>query len=90
MTETKTILRQTELLRGPKVVQVKLMKEILDHNGNVIFSQPHRFTIDESTDLDAQVAAVNAHLEEMGYPHISDEAKDAISADVRSVRGVNE
>lgn len=64
-------------------IQVRLSKEICDDAGNVIgYAEPrwHRTAIEIGGDVDAQMQAVNAHLETMGFPAVSAEDISQIAA----------
>lgn len=60
-------------------VGVQLMKQIID-DGEVIFQEPHRTVVDCFGDVEAQMAAVNAHLAKMGFPAVSVEGVERIAA----------
>lgn len=50
-----------------------MRKQILADNGAVMSSDYHRTVIDADVDPVVQMAAVNAHLQTMGYPAVKSE-----------------
>lgn len=64
MLSKRTIIDQIEITSaGP--VQVRFLKQIVE-DGKVLSSEYHRTSIVPGADADAVMAAVNAHLGEMG------------------------
>ena len=76
MIEARTVFSQVEVTEAG-VVQVRLLKQLVD--GDKILAQEyHRTALDPGQDLDAQMAAVNAHLARMGYPPADAEAVERV------------
>lgn len=73
MIEKKTIIDQIEITRNG-TVQVRFGLLLLE-DGAEIDSKWHRTNFPPGHDVSAQIAAVNAHLSQMGKPAIS--AEDA-------------
>lgn len=76
MIERKTALEQPELHRSG-ILGIKIAKLLVD-NGVEIDCQWHRTSIEAGADVNAQICAVNAHLEVMGYPALSQADVDFI------------
>jgi len=49
-------------------IEVRMQKQLLGDDDSIISSNPHRTAIDPDTDIDAQGAAIQAHLSKMGFP----------------------
>ena len=65
--ELNTKLSKIEIDVESGMVSLKFMKEVV--NGNtIIFSEPHRVTMENSQNLDAIMVGVNNHLIDMGFP----------------------
>jgi len=77
MLQRLTILEQCELHRSGTVL-VKLALLVVD--GSKVISQDwHRAAIPQEVDPQLQMAAVNAHLEHMGAPQLSQSEVDFIA-----------
>lgn len=69
MLERRTVLDRIEI-DGSGSIFLRLLKQIVD--GDAVYSsEPHRTVIEPTTAVADQVAAVNAHLEQLGFPPIS-------------------
>lgn len=62
-------LSQIEITRLG-VIQVRFDKQVVD-GGQVISSEYHRTAVPPGGDISAQLTAVNAHLDSMGWPGVS-------------------
>ena len=74
MATQKTTIHQIEIT-GDKTIQLRLALDFVDDDGNVIGSREpryHRTSFPLDTPIDAQMAAVNAHLKSFGWPEVSD------------------
>lgn len=69
----RTVVDQIECTRSGEL-QVRLLKQVIE--GAVSVSEPHRLIIEPGEDIDARVADVNSHLDQLGFPAI-DEASVA-------------
>ncbi len=82
MPQAQTILEQIEvnLITGQTFIQWR--KQITADNGAVVFAEPHRTSLEPAhyakdgtlipaTDLAAQLAAVSAHLVQLGWPALA-------------------
>ena len=69
LTKTASI-DQIEIARNG-TVSVRIALEIAD-NGAVVSRQWHRTAIESGEDVAAQMASVNAHLTQMGWPAVDD------------------
>ena len=66
--EKRTSVNQIEITESG-TIQVRIAKRVVD--GDQVFSSEwHRTVFDPITDIDAQMAAVNAHLAQMGWPEV--------------------
>lgn len=65
----RTILDQVEV-KNDGHVQVRLRKEVADGDEVVAFEY-HRTVVVPGGDSDAQMGAVNAHLDAMGWPAVN-------------------
>ncbi len=74
--ERRTIVNQIEVNEFG-TVQVRFAIQIVDGD-NVIHSRWHRTAVDLTGDVDQQLAAVNAHMDEMGEARVSDKDIDRI------------
>lgn len=70
--ELRTIIDQIEVRPGSGDVQVRFLKQVVNNGGTVVVQEPHRTRFVAGGDVDAQMAAVNQHLEAMGYPAVTD------------------
>ncbi|MER9164410.1 hypothetical protein [Mesorhizobium sp. M0715] len=70
----KEILLDQVTLCADGSVGIKLFKRVLNDDGSVLFSEPHRTSVDVLVEVNDQVALVNSHLEQMGFPHVPDSA----------------
>jgi hypothetical protein len=83
--EAKTTLHKLEIEPATGRIFVRLLKEVTNGNA-VIFSEPHRFVVEPQenqahlSELTALFDAVNHHLEGMGFPAMSAENIETISA----------
>lgn len=83
MIEKRTVVDQVEILRTGHI-QVRLGLLLLE-DGREIDCKWHRFSAGPERDVDAQIAAVNAHLAEMGRPEVDAEGVSLIRAVVEAV-----
>lgn len=68
--QARTVIDQIEV-RPNGDVQVRFSKELV--NGEVVMHREwHRTRFLPGESVDAQMAAVNQHLQEMGYPPVAD------------------
>lgn len=74
----KTVFSQLEVL-STGVIQVRLEKQTFDGEKMVVRDY-HRTSLEPGDDLDAQMAAVNAHLAQMGYPPVDPDSFDRVRA----------
>jgi hypothetical protein len=74
--EKRTIVDQIECTASG-IIQIRMKKQIIDGDA-VAAEQYHRTVLEPGSDLDAQVAAVNAHLKQMGYPNIEAEGVERV------------
>jgi hypothetical protein len=65
--EKRTVLDRIEI-EADGTVFLRLLKQIVD--GEVLRSEPHRYVVCPSVSVSDQIAAVNAHLAQMGWPEI--------------------
>lgn len=65
--EKRTVLDRIEI-EADGTVFLRLLKQIVD--GEVLRSEPHRSVVYPSVSVSDQIAAVNAHLAQMGWPEI--------------------
>ena len=78
MIEKKTIIDQIEITRNG-TVQVRFGLLLLE-DGTEIDSKWHRTAFHPGHDVAAQIAAVNAHLAQMGKPAVSESDAAYITA----------
>ena len=64
-------------ITAPGIIEVRWSLVTVRGNGKRI-SENHRTALDVDTDIDAQLAAVSAHLETMGFPAIAEADADII------------
>lgn len=76
MISKQTIVDQIEIRRDG-TMQVRFAVQVVE-DGNVLSSDWHRTAFDPSTDVDQQMAAVNAHLESMGRAAVEDAEIDRV------------
>lgn len=67
----RTVIDQIEVRPQEGVVQLRLAKQIVDGD-KVIAQEWHRTSFPPDADVDAQMAAVNAHLAQMGEEPVTD------------------
>lgn len=77
MTTSRTVPDQVEITSDGHF-QVRLRKEIVADNGEVIASGYHRTTIECGGDIDAQMKAVTLHLETMGFGTLDNAFSDEL------------
>lgn len=65
------------------VLQLRILKQVVDDDGNVAFDGYHRTTIPPDTDAEAQMEAVNSHLTKMGYDPLPAKDMQAIQEKVK-------
>lgn len=63
----RTVLNQITLCADGSI-GLQLMKQVIEDDGTIFFSEPHRSVVDPDVEPGNQMMAVNAHLAEMGYP----------------------
>lgn len=68
MIEKRTVIDQIEATRSG-VLFLQFDKQIVE-DGRVLSSEPHRTPLEPGVSLDAQMAAVNVHLVQMGFPSL--------------------
>lgn len=61
--EKRSTVDQIEVQRNG-MIQVRIAKEIVDADGRVVSQDWHRTSLPPGTDIEAHMAAVNAHLTE--------------------------
>lgn len=64
-------------ITSPGIIEVRWSLVTVRGNGKRI-SENHRTALDVDTDIDAQLAAVSAHLETMGFPAVAEADADII------------
>ncbi|MBT1154379.1 hypothetical protein J1C56_02110 [Aminobacter anthyllidis] len=62
-----TVLNQITLCADGSI-GLQLLKQVINDDGTVFFSEPHRSVVDPDMEPGNQMVAVNEHLAEMGYP----------------------
>lgn len=67
--EKRTVVAQVEAAPGAKALQVKLAL-LLVEGAKELDRKWHRATIMVNADIAAQLADMNAHLSEMGWPAV--------------------
>lgn len=67
----QTIVDQIEVTQGG-VIQVR-MKKLIVEDGSVLSESYHRTSIEPNGDCEAQLTAVNAHLEKMNCAAVTGE-----------------
>lgn len=72
MITKQSTINQIEITEGA-TVQFRIALEVVE-NEEVLSRTWHRSAIEKGGDVDAQMAAVNAHLASMGWPAVSDYA----------------
>lgn len=72
----RTILNQIAVT-DDKTIQVRFGL-LLSENGVIVSQKWHRTAFPMNHDVKAQIAAVNAHLEKIGMPMVSDEDSSTI------------
>lgn len=63
----RTVLNQITLCADGSI-GLQLMKQVVEDDGTVFFSEPHRSVVDPDVEPGNLMIAVNEHLAEMGYP----------------------
>lgn len=71
MTTKNTVLETIEVTESG-AIQLLFYKQTLE-DGVVVAQGNHRSVIESGGDIDAQFALINSHLEEMGFPAVSEE-----------------
>lgn len=67
----QTVVDQIEITRNG-TIQLRIAKELVDDDGTILTSSWHRTSLPPGHDIDAQMAAVNAHLTQgLGFPSVS-------------------
>lgn len=66
----QTVLDQIEI-RGDGTINVRFDKQVVDA-GDILAREWHRTSFAPGDDIDAQMAVVNAHLAQLGYPSVVD------------------
>ncbi|MFQ5880562.1 MAG: hypothetical protein ACE5IZ_10370 [Dehalococcoidia bacterium] len=74
--ERRTIVDQVEATRSG-IIQLRFRKEVVE-DGNVLAFEYHRTSLEPGVALATQMALVNTHLQQMGYPQV--EASDVARA----------
>lgn len=72
MTEKKTVIERIKILASGSI-QLRFAKMIVDGDKIVGAPQWHRCALDPGTDIDAMMAAINNHLEQMGEARCGEE-----------------
>lgn len=76
----KEVLLDQVTLCADGSIGIKLNKRIIDDDGSVFFTEPHRTSVDVLGEVSDQIALVNAHLNGLGFPAVPDAALAKISA----------
>ena len=84
--QTRTIVDRIEIEPQTGNVAVRMLKQIVDDSGRVLASEYHRTSIAPHADPAGQMAAVNAHLDTMGYPPVPDESVEQVTAIAAGLR----
>jgi hypothetical protein len=67
--ETRTLIDQITIEPQTGQTLIRMLKQVIADDGVTVLSTGyHRTSIGPDTDPSAQMAAVNAHLAQMGYP----------------------
>lgn len=69
--ETRTVIANIDVNPRTGVVNVRFLKQVLNGD-SVVFSEPHLTEFRPGMNVDAQMEAVNAHLQAMGYSPVTD------------------
>ena len=70
MINKKTIVDQQESIANG-IIQIRFCKQVIE-GGVIISSQYHRTSLQPGDDLVKQMAVVNLHLNQMGWPSVED------------------
>ena len=81
--EKRTVLDRIEI-ESDGTVFMRLLKQIVD--GEVLWSDPHRSVVYPAVLLSDQLATVNVHLAQMGWPEISADDATRLESHVRVAR----
>ncbi len=65
--EKRTVLDRIEM-HSDGTIRVRLLKQIADCSGEVVFSEPHRLLLTPLSDPGEQKRALDEHLGRMGFP----------------------
>lgn len=87
--EAKTILDKIEIEYPSGMLFFRVQKQVVN-NGVVMMQEPHRSSLIAGGDHHAQLALVDQHLAQMGYPPISSEDKEAILAHIALLESESE
>lgn len=68
--EARTTLARLEYEFETGITFLKLNKQVVDANGKVLFSEPHRTPVAPGGSVEGQMTMVNANLETMGFPAV--------------------
>lgn len=77
--QKQTILDQIEIKRDGHI-QLRFIKQVVDDDGTVLSEQYHRTVIPPGGDIDAQMAVVNDHLEQMKMARVEASELTALKA----------
>ncbi len=77
--EAKTIIDEIAFEPPSGVTRIRMRKQVVDGD-KVLASEYHRTSIDADGDGPAQIAAVNAHLAQLGFPAVTTEDAAMVSA----------
>lgn len=77
--EKRTVFQSATLLENG-TVDIKLRKEVVDDDGRVWFSEPHKRIVEPGSDLAEEIDVIGGHLRQMGFGGVPEGLSDTLSA----------
>lgn len=68
-TQLRTIIEKIEVDIQTGYIGLKMLKQVVDNDGKVIFSEPHRASISPTVNPPEIMAVIHADLNRRGFPN---------------------
>ena len=67
----RTVILNQVTLCADGSIALQMLKQVINDDGTVFASEPHRTALDPDTEVSGQMSAVNAHPAAMGWPAVN-------------------
>lgn len=86
--QARTIIDRIEIEPQTGIIGVRMRKQVVDDAGNVLVNDYHRTSIEPGANPAEHMAAVNTHLETMGFPPVPAEDADVMNKAIKPLAAI--